>query len=304
MMLCLIYIYYRFEIMLRFLSTLGYANAGSPYIAESIPDSSYSSQYENFNGTVCKLHIKDSDGNDHIRVKPDSDDTRIYFSFEPENGTNDVWINIITKQDLDRETLGGTINIKLIITDDQHNEIKYEHLVYILDVNDNAPKFYNLPYTLKIDELPCNNNNNTIVYDKIKANDIDNGKNGTVTYSMKPIAQTPELEDVYKKKFSIDVSTGDVSLEECLDYETNSYYQFNVIATDGGPNGGKSSSAELIIRVQDVQDMPPFFTGLPYMMTAHENIKNNASLIKVAAKDGDTGVSNRVSYSISGMFVP
>jgi hypothetical protein len=32
-------------------------------------------------------------------------------------------------------------------------QIKFEHLVYILDVNDNAPQFHNLPYTLKIDEV-------------------------------------------------------------------------------------------------------------------------------------------------------
>jgi hypothetical protein len=47
----------------------------------------------------------DSDGNDHIKVKPDSDNTNIYFSFEPDKVSNDVWVNITTKKELDRETL-------------------------------------------------------------------------------------------------------------------------------------------------------------------------------------------------------
>ncbi|XP_060593848.1 protocadherin Fat 3-like, partial [Ruditapes philippinarum] len=259
--------------VLMLLIAFGYANAGSPYIANSIPYNSYSSQYENFKGTVCRLHLKDSDGNDHIRFKPDSDKTSINFNFEPDGGTNDVWVNITTKKELDRETLGSTIKIELIITDDQHNEIKYEHLVYILDVNDNSPVFQSLPYTFDIDELPCNK---TIVYSNIRATDRDSGPNGTVTFSMKPKTQTAE----YNNTFLIDPATATVSLVKCLSFERNTYYHFVITAKDGGPNGGLISTADLIIQVKDVQNKPPFFTG-----TYRKTI--NGSIARVYSSCGD-----------------
>ncbi|XP_053388243.1 uncharacterized protein LOC128551418 [Mercenaria mercenaria] len=127
-------------------------------------------------------------------------------------------------------------------------------------------------------------------------------------YGQHMIFQSPESRQKYKETFSIDPVTGSVSLNQCLDYESNSYYQFIVTAKDSGPNGGLSSTAEFTIHVKDVQDEPPFFTGI-YRKPIKANTPKGSEAARVHAIDGDQGVSNEIHYSITysscgdGLFI-
>ncbi|KAK3592190.1 hypothetical protein CHS0354_014852, partial [Potamilus streckersoni] len=56
--------------------------------------------------------------------------------------------------------------------------------------------------------------------------------------------------------------------------------------------------ADLTIKVQDVQDKPPFFIGLPYMMNLNEGNYSDYPLLQVSAFDGDRGIPNAVKYSL------
>ncbi|XP_053390754.1 cadherin-87A-like, partial [Mercenaria mercenaria] len=277
-----------------FVVLVGFTQATSPYIKD--PGPGYTSITEDFSGTICRFHIVDTDQGDIITVKPADDFTVQYFNIVTNGGTNDVWVNVTVKKPLDRETLGGMVKINLVILDTQHDEVKYDHTVYISDVNDNRPELQDLPYTLDINEQPCNR---TTVYTNIHAIDKDSGVNGKVGYSMTPKAQSQESRKKYSETFSIDPKTGSVSLNQCLDYESNSYYQFIVTAKDFGPNGGLNSTAEFIIRVQDVQDKPPFFTGIPYRADIDENSAKGTLIVQIHAEDGDPGVSNNVNYTIT-----
>ncbi|XP_060598690.1 cadherin-24-like isoform X2 [Ruditapes philippinarum] len=66
---------------------------------------------------------------------------------------------------------------------------------------------------------------------------------------------------------------------------------------DDGPNGGLTATTDLIIRVKDVQDKPPFFTGT-YRKAINGRITRGTGVIQVNAVDGDSGISNEISYSV------
>ena len=63
-------------------------------------------------------------------------------------------------------------------------------------------------------------------------------------------------------------------MEGELDYETEKFYQLDILAADGG-SPPLSNTTDLIILVQDVQDTPPFFLNLPYI----DSVPENASVV-------------------------
>ena len=62
--------------------------------------------------------------------------------------------------------------------------------------------------------------------------------------------------------FSVDPMSGQIILEESLDYEMTQSIEFFIIATD---NGAKplSDNATIIVTVDDTSDNPPYFTKPP-----------------------------------------
>ncbi|XP_062589500.1 cadherin-23-like, partial [Saccostrea cucullata] len=129
----------------------------------------------------------------------------------------------------------------------------------------------------------------------IHATDPDNGPGGSVTYEMKSAGQASAL---YGETFKINPLTGQITLIKPLDYERLTFYQYTLIAKDGG-NPSLSSSADLLITVLDVQDTPPIFQRLPYMTTIKEDYSVGRSIFSVYAVDGDTGIPNNITYSFS-----
>ncbi|KAL3877425.1 hypothetical protein ACJMK2_035131 [Sinanodonta woodiana] len=59
-----------------------------------------------------------------------------------------------------------------------------------------------------------------------------------------------------------------------------------------------NATADLTIRIKDVQDQPPFFEGLPYMAALNEGNYSHHNLLQVKALDGDRGIPNNVQYLI------
>ncbi|XP_053389544.1 uncharacterized protein LOC128552523 [Mercenaria mercenaria] len=111
----------RKEIIFISMIFIGCTQAGTPTTDHT--GSSYSTVPEDFNGTVCRFHISDSDANDIIKVNPGNDKTSEYFNIELSGSGNDVWVNVTVKKPLDRETLGSVLKISLSITDNQHNQL-------------------------------------------------------------------------------------------------------------------------------------------------------------------------------------
>ena len=88
----------------------------------------------------------------------------------------------------------------------------------------------------------------TVVF-QVKATDADYGNNSIITYSFLP--------SKYAAKFSIDASTGNITVIGKLDRENTSEIILRINATDGT----FTVTSELFVVITDVNDNKPIFTS-------------------------------------------
>ncbi|CAG5128897.1 unnamed protein product [Candidula unifasciata] len=95
--------------------------------------------------------------------------------------------------------------------------------------------------------------------------------------------------------FLLESFLGSITLNKSLDYETQSFYHYNVsVKCDPG-------STDFFITVIDVQDTPPVFERLPYIGRVAENETVGSPILQITARDGDRGVSqpNNIVFSFT-----
>ena len=121
---------------------------------------------------------------------------------------------------------------------------------------------------------------------QVKAVDADFGNNSIVTYHLLP--------GEYSGKFSIGVSSGNVTLNGELDYENSTEVILRILATDGK----FLSNMSLFIDVEDVNDNYPYFSESSYTVVVPENIPVGYVVIRVVAEDKDSGSNGQLTYSL------
>lgn len=110
-----------------------------------------------------------------------------------------------------------------------------------MDTNDNNPHFEQSHYVIEIPEnYPVGQSVLTV-----KATDLDEGPNGRVTYS---------LTNDSIGMFEIDPTAGSLIVAGPLDYETRSIYSFTVVAQDQGVSESRTSSAQITVKLIDIND--------------------------------------------------
>ncbi|XP_078371306.1 protein dachsous-like [Oculina patagonica] len=155
-------------------------------------------------------------------------------------------------------------------------------IVNITDANDNYPVFSRDIYFATVDENTANGTTVTQVY----ANDSDSGLNGIVRYSL-------EIKNI---PFVIDPITGLVTTSGQIDFERQSLYMLNVVATDGG---GRATISVLNISVIDENDNYPVISPLLYSVSLYENLTVGDVVATILAKDNDSGINSQLRFSIS-----
>ncbi|XP_023807886.1 cadherin EGF LAG seven-pass G-type receptor 1 isoform X2 [Oryzias latipes] len=157
-------------------------------------------------------------------------------------------------------------------------------VVQVVDVNDNAPMFVSTPFQATVLE------NVAIGYSviHIQAIDGDSGENARLEYRLTDTS--PGFP------FTVNNSTGWITVSEELDRETTEFYTFGVEARDHGVPV-MSSSAAVSITVLDVNDNVPTFTEKTYSLKINEDALVGTSVLTVTAVDRD--VNNVVAYQIS-----
>ncbi|XP_065923515.1 cadherin-23 [Magallana gigas] len=205
------------------------------------------------------------------------------------NTTVDVYL----KEPLDRETQSNyTLRFRAISNFTSLRSSEVEVSLIVLDINDTPPKFSQLTYILELEEdTPFS----SILNASICADDPDSGQGGLVNYSLQAAGQDSRF---YNNTFEIDQRNGSIQLLQPLDYEKRTFYQYRIIATDGG-DPKLNSTADLLIMVKDVQDTPPIFQRLPFMTTISETTPIWTSIYKIFATDGDTGIPDNITYSLT-----
>ncbi|XP_059167286.1 cadherin-23-like isoform X3 [Physella acuta] len=229
-------------------------------------------------GQVLYFNIDTADAKDLVNLSSPRSD--------PTNSRTKV-VDIILKSQLDRDYAPPERKLYFSISD-TYSSIPVEITLFIMDVNDVAPKFVNLPYEVTVKEDVTNG---TIIFTGVSAFDPDNGRN--IVFTMESNAQAADEE--YISTFRIDQFTGKITLERPLDYEKHSYYQFKIMAEDEGHL--KAQPVGFVVYVLDVQDTAPNFVNLPYSVQIDEDAPMGQSIQKVVAVDGDKGIPNSITYS-------
>lgn len=174
----------------------------------------------------------------------------------------------------------------LVVVSDGMLEANVNVSIDVLDVNDETPLFMLSSYVQSVSESVQEG----VELLRVTAADRDEGSNGHVTYRFQ--------ED--STLFTVDADSGAISLRagQALDYErTNRTFPLTVVATDGT----FSSTAQVILRVQDENDNPPVFD--PTTTTTISVMENQPSLtplLQVSATDADSAANALIRYSLSG----
>ncbi|XP_077064211.1 protocadherin Fat 4 [Siphateles boraxobius] len=156
--------------------------------------------------------------------------------------------------------------------------------VYLLDVNDNSPVI-TTPSTVRFPE-------NAPLYSVvtvIQAIDADAGSNGEVVFIFESAEEEP---------FSINSSTGVVYLQKLLDRETENVITVKLKVKDKGAPS-LSSSMNLTVLIEDVNDHDPEFIQSSYNLSVYEDVPRGTSLLKVNASDKDIGLNGQVRFFVS-----
>ena len=182
---------------------------------------------------------------------------------------------VTTTQPLDQETV-GTYTLSISVTDGDSSATEALSIT-VIDTND-APTFTSAPYSVSVEE-----NDATAAVYTVSATDEDTGD--SVTFTLSGTGSTD---------FSINPSTGVVTLTSALDFETTPAYYLTIRAGDS--NGGVGTTS-LNVTVVDQNDSPQF-VGTPYSVNIGENLPVGTTVIKVFATDDDR--SDTLTYSLSG----
>uniref|UniRef100_A0A452U916 Protocadherin gamma-A1-like n=1 Tax=Ursus maritimus TaxID=29073 RepID=A0A452U916_URSMA len=158
----------------------------------------------------------------------------------------------------------------------------------VRDINDHSPEFPEGEMTLKISE----NSPPGTVFPLKKAQDLDVGNNNIQNYSISP-----------NSHFHVSTRTrGDgrkypeLVLDKELDREKQAELRLTLTALDGG-SPPRSGTAQVRILVLDVNDNAPEFAKTLYQVQVPENSPVGMLVVKVSARDLDTGTNGEISYS-------
>ncbi|XP_065574069.1 fat-like cadherin-related tumor suppressor homolog isoform X5 [Artemia franciscana] len=163
-------------------------------------------------------------------------------------------------------------------------------VIQVTDSNDSDPVFDSQIYRT---EVPEDTPRETTIL-KVTAEDADIGANQVIAYQF-----AANVSEEVLSKFKIDSTSGWISTVNLLDREQMGRYEFNVIASDNGfPR--RSSLANVVIDVGDINDNPPVFTQTRYFATVNEDVDIGTTLVTLAVTDQDLTASRLLYYITSG----
>ncbi len=223
--------------------------------------------------------------NGYVEYSISQGDPSNYFSIDPDTGT------VTVASSLDREAY-SSLNLTLNATDGGGLFANAYLYVEIVDVNDIVPRFLQDPYTIELTEDAMEG---TLVA-TIAAEDSDLRRNSELRYLF---FDDPSVSlDDPTFTFSINDTTGQISLEQMIDRESIQQYVLNVIAVDMGAMP-LTGSTQVQVRLLDINEFPPSFTESSFYGEIIENSPPMTSILQINATDPDFGENATILYSIS-----
>ncbi|KAK2823091.1 hypothetical protein Q7C36_019691 [Tachysurus vachellii] len=213
-----------------------------------------------------------------------SESGKQYFTLDLGNG------ELIVKEVIDRESLCGqssscVLPLQIIIEDPLQF---YRVEVEIQDINDNSPRFHADTNTVDVPE-------STPTGAKFRlepAQDPDVGSNSVRTYAL----NKNEHFVLNIKNNKDGTKIPELVLQKAFDREKQAVHQLIVTAIDGG-NPVRSGSAEITVKILDINDNAPVFDQDLYEIKVMENCAPGTLILTVKASDSDEGMNSEIEYS-------
>ena len=250
------------------INTLSQGKAGFAEVSEDSPEKTF----------VAHVTVLDMDSGPNHQFNCSLSDPHFELQY-----LYDSEYKILTDALLDRE-IQENYTLSLTCKDHGQNPLVAVKTLTIMvnDINDHPPEFDQLSYSGELIE----NSYNGAFVTKVNATDIDMGNNAKVTYSLP--------RDMHKY-FRIE-SSGIIRAKTAIDREEMEEVRFYVTATDHG-NPPLSSSALVIVEIQDVNDQAPIFPKSEYTFAVFENEPEGTAVGQVIADDADGILYNTVTYT-------
>ncbi|XP_036081066.1 protocadherin beta-15 isoform X2 [Rousettus aegyptiacus] len=159
----------------------------------------------------------------------------------------------------------------------------------VRDMNDHSPEFPEREMTLKILETSSPGT----VFPLKKAQDLDVGKNNIQNYNISPNSHF----HVSTRNRGDGRKYPELVLDKELDREEEAEFRLTLTALDGG-SPPRSGTTQVRVLVLDVNDNAPEFAQMLYQVQVPENSPVGALIVKVSARDLDTGTNGEISYSL------
>ena len=170
----------------------------------------------------------------------------------------------------------------VVATDDANNSSEKTVTVSINNLDEVAPEITSSDTADSIDE---NSGAGQVIY-TATADDSGDDIFGPITFSL-----TGDSDSA----LSIDASTGEVTLTDNPDYESQSQYSFAVIATDGA--GNASAAKSVTLDINDLDDTAPTITSST-ANTIDENSGAGQIIYTASAVDTNDISDGVITYSL------
>ncbi|KAL8616989.1 hypothetical protein ACOMHN_014160 [Nucella lapillus] len=165
-----------------------------------------------------------------------------------------------------------------------HKSVSKVLTVYISDENDNPPQFEHGVYEQSVYE---NVKVNTTIL-QVHATDKDSGLNARIQYSILS----------HREDFSMEADSGILRVKRALDRERKSSYTIQVQAEDSGLNRKLTSTATIIIKLNDINDNFPEFVPKMHTVRVREDLPVGTVVTTLTAQDVDEGENGHVTYGL------
>ena len=209
------------------------------------------------------------------------------FSLRVTNNSDGTFdLSLVLTERLDREEV-SFYSLQVVAKDGGTPPLQATLAVEVIvqDANDNKPEFLNESYLISLREDVSPNTS----FLKMQARDLDEGPSGEVVYGF-----TQQTQTQHGAMFSINNSTGDLTLLKKLDYEGTKLYLLQVIAYDKGPES-ETSTVKVTVKVQDVNDHAPEISVNALSSTGNVEVPENSEpgtfVAHVSVKDLDSSSS-------------
>ena len=210
-------------------------------------------------GVNSRITYSITSGNEEMRFSIDFQTGEISLNRSLDFETTEEFVLQVTAQD------GGTpsLNATAIV------------IISITDINDNPPIFNQSQFTVEFSEVT---EINSLIF-TATAFDADSGINANISYSI-VMGNTGNT-------FSINSSTGVITLIRPLNFESIERYNLTISATNPASVNPLQGTTELIVNVQDVNEFQPRFLQAVYEATILENQPAASNVTQVMATDPD-----------------